>query len=52
MKVLKSLVMVGALVLAGCGKERVNERLVVVDAKAQGFEGVVYFDHGSISELV
>lgn len=52
MKVLKSLVLVGALVLASCGKERVNERLVVVDAKAQDFEGVFYFDHGSIIELV
>ena len=52
MKVLKSLVMVGALLFVSCGKERVNERLVVVDAKAQDFEGVFYFDHGSVLELV
>ena len=52
MRVLKSLVLIVGLLLTSCGKERVNERLVVVDAKAQDFEGVFYFDHGSIIELV
>jgi predicted transcriptional regulator len=42
------------LVLAACGKDGQYKVITetVIEAKAQDFEGVFYFEHGSIIELV